>query len=92
MKGSVLCAALVAMISTTAVIAEDKDQEKCFGVVKAKKNDCGVKDKHACAGVATVDSDPNEWIFVPKGTCEKLVNGKLTAPAAAANKNHQRRL
>jgi uncharacterized membrane protein len=49
--------------------------EKCYGVAKAGQNDCGTK-KHDCATLATVDHDPGEWKFVPKGTCQKL-GGKL---------------
>ena len=46
--------------------------EKCQGIVKAGMNDCG-NGKHACAGMAKVDKDPEEWVFVPEGTCDKLV-------------------
>ncbi len=64
---------------------EPMETEKCYGVAKAGMNDCGTP-THACAGHAenAVDSDKNEWIMVPTGLCEKLVNGSLTAPAAAA--------
>ncbi|QLH41750.1 MAG: DUF2282 domain-containing protein [Coxiellaceae bacterium] len=44
--------------------------EKCYGIAKAGKNECGTK-THACAGTAKVDNDPNEWIFVPAGTCKQ---------------------
>lgn len=50
--------------------------EKCQGIVKAGKNDCGTS-KHACAGYAKVDNDPEEWIYVPKGTCAKIAGGKV---------------
>jgi uncharacterized membrane protein len=50
--------------------------EKCAGVAKAGKNDCGANG-HACGGHATVDGDPMEWVYVPAGTCEKLVGGKV---------------
>lgn len=53
------------------------DQEVCYGVAKAGQNDCGTA-THGCAGVATVDKDPNEWKFVAKGTCTKL-GGSLEA-------------
>ncbi len=54
--------------------------EKCYGVVKAGKNDCASKaNKHSCAGRAKTDSDPNEWIKLPAGTCEKISGGVLTA-------------
>lgn len=60
-------------------LAQGKDspagaKEKCYGVVKAAKNECA-GNGHACAGQATKDGDPGEWIYVPKGTCERLVNG-----------------
>ena len=50
--------------------------ERCAGIVKAGKNDCAANG-HSCAGLAKKDSDPNEWVSVPKGTCMKLVNGKI---------------
>jgi len=56
------------------------EKEKCFGVVKAGKNLCGSGDgSHGCAGMAKVDADPNEWIYVPEGLCEKLTGGSLKA-------------
>ncbi len=59
-----------------AAPASAKDMEKCYGVVKAGKNDCGdSKGKHSCAGQATKAGDKSEWIFLPKGTCDRLVNG-----------------
>lgn len=50
--------------------------EKCAGIVKAGKNDCGTS-KHACAGQAKKDGDKEEWVYVPNGTCDKLVGTKL---------------
>jgi len=49
-------------------------QEKCFGVAKAGKNDCASAN-HSCCAEAKTDADPAEWIWVPKGTCEKIVGG-----------------
>jgi len=67
--------------SVTAQPAPAKQEtEKCYGIAMAGKNDCGTA-KHACAGHAKVDKDPNEWKYVPKGTCEK-VGGKTSAPKA----------
>lgn len=54
------------------------EMEKCAGIAKAGKNDCGTS-KHACAGQATKDGDPDEWVYVPAGTCDKIVNGKVVA-------------
>jgi uncharacterized membrane protein len=66
----------LAAASQTALAAKG-DTEKCAGVAKAGKNDCGTS-KSACAGTATVDRDPEAWILVPTGTCEKLAGGSIT--------------
>jgi len=50
-------------------------KEKCYGIAKAGQNDCGTS-RHSCAGKAAKDNAPDEWKYVPKGTCEKL-GGKL---------------
>ncbi|MBS0287169.1 MAG: DUF2282 domain-containing protein [Proteobacteria bacterium] len=52
-----------------------KEMEKCYGIVKAGMNDCGTP-THSCASHATKDADPNEWMYVPKGSCDKIVGGK----------------
>ncbi len=67
----------VAVIPSTAT-AGKPGMEKCAGIVKAGKNDCGTS-KHACSGNAAVDKDPEEWVYVPAGTCEKIADGKLVA-------------
>jgi len=51
--------------------------EKCYGIVKAGMNDCGGPN-HSCAAGAKKDGDPKEWLFVPTGTCNKIVGGSLT--------------
>lgn len=64
---------------TGPVSAADKpDMEKCYGVAKAGKNDCAGP-AHACAGQSKVNAGGKEWISVPKGTCERLAGGSLTA-------------
>ena len=71
-------------VGHAAVPEQPKAWEKCAGIAKAGKNDCGALDgKHGCAGAAKVDSDPVEWVYVPKGTCEKIVGGTVagTKPA-----------
>lgn len=65
--------------ASTVLAADDANTEKCYGVAKAGKNDCAGK-AHACAGQSKgKDGDAAEWIKLPKGTCEKLVNGSTTA-------------
>jgi uncharacterized membrane protein len=67
--------------SYAADMEAGKGMEKCYGIVKAGKNDCGTS-KHGCAGQATADNDSEEWIKVPKGTCEKIAGGTLSAMKA----------
>lgn len=54
--------------------------EKCYGVVKAGQNDCQTA-THSCAGTSTVDGQGDAWIYVPAGTCAKIV-GSASKPAA----------
>ena len=62
--------------------ADKGDTEKCAGIVKAGKNDCGTS-KNACAGQVKADNDAEAWVSVPKGVCEKIVGGRLqTSPDA----------
>jgi uncharacterized membrane protein len=63
--------------ATTNAFAKKDDNEKCAGIVKAGKNDCGTS-KSSCAGTASADRDPETWIYVPKGTCERIVGGHVT--------------
>jgi uncharacterized membrane protein len=72
---------LAASAIGTQAFAAKEGFEKCAGVVKAGKNDCGTS-KHSCAGQATKDGDKEEWLYVPTGTCEKVVSATLFKPAA----------
>ncbi len=65
------------LTSGTALAAKD-GMEKCAGIAKAGQNDCG-SSKHSCAGQATKDGDKEEWLYVAKGTCEKIVGGSVVA-------------
>jgi len=50
--------------------------ERCFGIAKAAKNDCSTATT-ACPGTSKVDNQPDAWMYVPKGTCEKIAGGSL---------------
>lgn len=68
---------LFALGSLTAGAAADKAPvEKCYGVVKAGKNDCQTASS-ACAGTATKDGQKDAWIYLPKGSCDKIVGASL---------------
>jgi len=58
--------------------ATEKQSEKCYGIVKAGLNDCATATQ-SCAGSSTKDNQPDAFIFLPKGTCEKIVGGSLTS-------------
>jgi uncharacterized membrane protein len=84
MKSSVLSGAIgsllaLSALSLTAHAADDPNTEKCYGVVKAGKNDCAGA-SHACAGQSKEGANATkEWIKLPKGTCERIQGGSLSS-------------
>lgn len=69
-------AAAITLAATTAPVAFAGDgMEKCYGVAKAAKNDCAAGPGTSCAGTSTEDGQGDAWIYVPEGTCDKLVGG-----------------
>jgi uncharacterized membrane protein len=69
------CSAQVAALKR----AEAKSRgatERCFGVARAGSNDCKTH-AHVCAGWSRHDRDPGAFIYVPAGTCERIVGGRL---------------
>jgi len=76
--GSLLVMGLTSM---NANAADNKvEMEKCFGIAKAGMNDCSSnKAAHACAGQATKNNDPMDFVAVPKGTCNKIAGGMSEA-------------
>ncbi len=84
MVAAVATASLVSAGAAQAVPDQPSSWEKCAGIAKAGMNDCGSLDgKHDCGGKAKTDGDANEWVYVPAGTCTKIVGGKVvgTKPA-----------
>jgi uncharacterized membrane protein len=67
---------------STALAAEKKDMEKCYGVAKTGKNDCKTL-SNACAGHSMTDAQKDAFIALPKGSCERIVGGTLEAPKDA---------
>lgn len=69
------------VISSTNSLAQTnasqaEKQEKCYGIVKAEKNDCQTKTA-SCAGSAKKDNQKDAFLFLPKGDCEKITGGSL---------------
>ncbi|OWU85105.1 signal peptide protein [Oceanicola sp. 22II-s10i] len=69
-------AAATAFIGATTA-ATAAEQEKCFGVAMAGKNDCAAGPGTTCAGTSKVDYQGNAWKLVDKGTCETMMLPKM---------------
>jgi uncharacterized membrane protein len=52
------------------------EAEKCYGIAKAGKNDCQTTNS-SCAGTSKRDSQGDAWVYTPKGSCDRIVNGSL---------------
>jgi uncharacterized membrane protein len=76
-----ICSAVAAALATPLVAGAQApvpkfEHEKCYGLVRAGKNDCQTANS-SCAGTSKRDKQGDAWVYVPKGTCEKLVDGSL---------------
>jgi uncharacterized membrane protein len=82
-----LLLAISMLAASGGALAQNADQklsapsakkEKCYGIVKAGKNDCAAADgSHSCAGLAKNDASGQEWVLLPSGACEKIVGGSV---------------
>jgi len=68
--------AVAGAATSGAAVAADGDQEQCAGIIKAGKNDCATT-TNQCHGHVESDSSPEAWIYLPKGTCERLAGAHL---------------
>jgi uncharacterized membrane protein len=74
---------LVMGLASGTAAAADIKMEKCYGIAKAGKNDCGSKAAgHSCAGQASKNGDSNDFVAVPVGTCAKIANGSTMSGAS----------
>ncbi len=85
-SNTLLTATVASLISfglssaANAVPAQPESWEKCAGIAKAGKNDCGALDgSHGCSGQAATDNLDSEWVYVPQGSCEKITGGIIAA-------------
>lgn len=60
--------------------AEKLHLAKCYGINAAGKNDCA-QGAHSCSGQATAARDPQSFVLLPQGDCQKIAGGSLTAGA-----------
>lgn len=68
-----------AALANTMEMGNIQGMEKCYGIAKKGRNDCGSA-SHGCSGEAKVDGDKTEWLSVPTGLCNRIVGGS-TKPA-----------
>jgi uncharacterized membrane protein len=55
--------------------------EKCFGIAKAGENDCQTANS-SCARTSRRDAQGDASIYLPAGTCGKLIGGSLQPKGA----------
>ncbi len=74
-----LGATLIAVYTNTNWFSLEQNivkRERCYGIARIGKNDCGTS-KHSCAAQATTNGEPEEFIMIPKGLCQRIVGAKL---------------
>ena len=76
----VLPKAICSKLASTKVVPiapiKASDYVKCYGVAAAGQNDCATKTT-SCAGSAKKANQPDAWVSLPPGLCEKLKDGKV---------------
>lgn len=58
--------------------------ERCYGIARSGMNDCAFA-SNDCGQTVTRDGDPAAWIYVPQGTCLKIIGGALKPAATSAS-------
>jgi uncharacterized membrane protein len=88
---SALASVLALGLSVTgdAAFAKEPPMEKCAGIVKGGQNDCATSST-ACHGHVAVDAHQEGWIYLPQGTCEKIVGAHVTQQKAPREKTSER--
>ena len=61
---------------TSTAFAADDSTEQCAGIVKAGKNDCATS-TNDCHGHVTSNANTEAWIYVPTGTCDRIVGARV---------------
>ncbi|MCC7276646.1 MAG: DUF2282 domain-containing protein [Alphaproteobacteria bacterium] len=82
MKTSLIVTTAIAAAFALPLIAQaepaaDAKNEKCYGVAKAGKNDCQTATS-SCAGTSRRDAQADAYIYVPAGTCDRIVGASLS--------------
>ena len=81
-KAAMISTAVTSVLALGALAltmpASAQEMEKCYGVVKAGKNDCAGPG-HTCQGQARTDGSDQEFIMLPAGTCDRLAGGEANS-------------
>ena len=88
-KRYIVASALAAAIAGPSLLSAQKPvptptnfkAQKCYGIAKAGQNDCASTGNNSCGGTSKANGDPNAWIYVPAGYCERIVGGSLKPKA-----------
>jgi len=77
-----ILAASLSLLALNVQAADSPSMEKCNivdakgkGLIKANKGDCKSV-KNSCAG-QNAAGDPDTWVFVPQGLCDRIDGGKV---------------
>lgn len=54
----------------------EMEREQCAGVIRGGMNDCATS-QNACHGHVKEDANPEAWIYVPKGTCDRIAGARI---------------
>ena len=79
---SILKAAITGVLAFSGLVvagsalAANDGKEQCAGITKAGQNDCATS-TNACHGHATADQTAEAWIYLPKGTCDRIAGGRV---------------
>jgi uncharacterized membrane protein len=64
------------LVVAGSALAANDGKEQCAGIAKAGQNDCATS-TNACHGHATADQTAEAWIYLPKGTCDRIAGGRV---------------
>jgi uncharacterized membrane protein len=76
---AVTAALILPAIAAAGPVAAPSDfkSEKCYGIVKAGKNDCQTL-SNSCAGTSKKDNQRDAWVYLPTGVCDKVSGSSMT--------------
>lgn len=76
LKTTSLITSALSLVLITGSSSAENQKEQCAGVVKAGLNDCASAE-HICAGMNSDDGNETDWLWLPTGTCEKIIGAHI---------------